>query len=64
MFTAVKAKSAEYFGTKSSTLDIYEKARSYKERRNFYIFLVAHHIAEPLKIVDVISSLIEKKTFE
>ena len=63
MQSVVKAKSAEYFSKSTSLLENYEKAQTYKEKRTFFMFLVAYHMKEPLKIIDAISNLIERKIF-
>lgn len=64
MYSILKAKSAEYFSKSTSLLENYDRAQTYKEKRTFFMFLVAYHLKEPLKIVDTISNLIERKIFE
>ncbi len=44
MFSLVKAKAAEYFGSKSPPLDLHSQTKTHKDRRHFYTFLVAHHL--------------------
>jgi len=64
MYSMLKAKSADYFSKSTSLLENYDRAQTYKEKRTFFMFLVAYHLKEPLKIVDAISNLIERKIFE
>jgi len=64
MFAIVKTKSADYFSNCTPPFDIYDKTKTYKERRTFFTFFIAHYLKEPLKIVELITNLIDKKSFE
>lgn len=64
MFSIVKAKSSEYFAEAIPHLELYEKARTYKDKRRFFVYFISHHLNEPQKILDFVSLLVEKKLFD
>jgi hypothetical protein len=64
MFSIVKAKSSEYFAEAIPHFELYEKARTYKDKRRFFLYFISFHLNEPQKIVDFVSLLTDKKIFE
>jgi light-regulated signal transduction histidine kinase (bacteriophytochrome) len=64
MFAIVKTKSNDYFHNSTTPSDIYDKTKTYKEKRTFFTYFITHYLKEPLKIVEFITNLIDKKSFE